>query len=353
MEIAMVIGKPAPFVSAFVDAVDEAIRAQHPRDGMSTMPRGWLACCVTAVLRTHAMCWARFARASLGTSALAALSWMFRHRTMPWEPLLVARVRGILRQDGMTSGRLVLDATDHQRSKSAKTLAHLSTRREKERGGSLWGQRLVFLVLVTPTISLPVGVVFSQPAPELRAWEKKEKALKQQGVPPQQRPPTPAPHPQYPTTQPRALRVLEAFKAPHPALRMHGSTAEALSGTAPCVDDAAAMGGGVHVLSHMRRNQHLRVGQRAPHVADSCATPPGTPHPIRLRGGDEVVVWVSRARFSVCSHHTKRCIVAITYAEEATSRSLMASDRSWRTLAMVQGHTLRWLVEVFMQDWTS
>ena len=46
----MVIGKPAPFVSAFVDAVDEAIREQNPSDGMSTMQRAWLACCVTAVL---------------------------------------------------------------------------------------------------------------------------------------------------------------------------------------------------------------------------------------------------------------------------------------------------------------
>ena len=34
-------------------------------------------------------------------------------------------------------------------------------------------------------------------------------------------------------------------------------------------------------------------------------------------------------------------------------RSLLASDLSWRTLAIVQGHTRRWLVEVFIQDWKS
>jgi hypothetical protein len=45
--------------------------------------------------------------------------------------------------------------------------------------------------------------------------------------------------------------------------------------------------------------------------------------------------------------------VAIKYAEEKTYRSLIASDLSWRTLDIVQGHTLRWLVEVFMQDWKS
>ena len=47
----------------------------------------------------------------------------------------------------------------------------------------MWGQSLVFLFLVTPKNSLPVGFVVYQPAPELSAWYKQEKALKKQGVP--------------------------------------------------------------------------------------------------------------------------------------------------------------------------
>ena len=166
----MLIGKPAPFVRAFVEAVDDAIREHHPSHAMSATQRAWLAFCVTAVLVTNSICWARFERASLGTYSLAALSWMFRHSKMPWEHLLVASVRVILCQYGITSGNLVIDDTDNQRSKSAKTLAHLYKLRDKESGGSLWGQSLVFLLLVTPKISLPVGVVFYQPAPELSTW---------------------------------------------------------------------------------------------------------------------------------------------------------------------------------------
>jgi hypothetical protein len=157
-------------VRALIEAVDPAIRAYQPHHAMSATPRAWLAFCVTAVLVTNAMCWARFERASLGTYALAALSWMCRHSQRPWDHLLMARVRVILRHHGIPSGRLVIDDTDHQRAKAAKALAHLDTLRDKERGGSLWGQRLVFLFLVTPKISIPVGVVFSQPAPELSAW---------------------------------------------------------------------------------------------------------------------------------------------------------------------------------------
>ena len=275
----MVIGKPPLFVSAFVDAVDEVIREQNPSDGMSTMQRAWLAFCVTAVLITNSICWARFERASLGTYALAALSWMFRHSKIPWELLLVASVRVILRQYGMTSGSLVIDDTDNQRSKSAKTLAHLYKLRDQESGGYIWGQSLVFLVLVTPKISIPVGFVFYQPAPELSTWDKKEKALKQQGVPPKQRPPKPAPNPQYPTKQQLALRLLEAFKAQHPNIRIHCITADALYGTAPFVDDASAMVGGVQVISQIRSNQNLRVGQREQHVADYFPLIRGHPTP--------------------------------------------------------------------------
>jgi hypothetical protein len=204
---AMVIAQPAPCVSAFIDAVDQAIRAQSPHHGMSAMPRAWLACCVTAELVTHSMCWARFARASLGTYALAALSWMFRHRKMPWDALLVASVRVIRRHDGLTCGSLVLDDRDHKRSKSAHTLASLYTLRDNESGGSVWGQRLVVLLVVTPDLPLPVGFAFYPPAAELRAWYKQEKALKKPDVPPKQRPPTPPPHPYSPTQPARALRL--------------------------------------------------------------------------------------------------------------------------------------------------
>jgi hypothetical protein len=349
----MVIGKPAPFVRAFIDAVDGAIRASPPSHTMSATQRAWLAFCVTAVLVTNSMCWARLERASLGTDALAALSWMCRHSTMPWDQLLVASVRVILRHHGLTSGNLVIDDTDNPRSKSAQALAYVYKLRDKARGGDLWGQSLVFLLFVPPKISIPVGVVFSQPAPELRAWYRTDKALKKQGVPPKQRPRTPTPNPQYPTKEQLALRLLETCKAQHPDVRMHAVIADALSGTATCVDGASALFRGGQVIAPIRSNQHMRAGQRDQHVADDCATHPGTPYSIRIRGGDEVGAMVGSARWYVCAHTTKRFRVAITYAEEETSRSLIASDLSWRTLAIVQGHTRRWLVEVFMQDWKS
>jgi hypothetical protein len=70
-------------------------------------------------------------------------------------------------------------------------------------------------------------------------------------------------------------------------------------------------------------------------------------------GGEEVVAIVGSARLYVCSHHTKRFIVALKYEGEDSYRYLIASDLTWRTLDIVQAQTLRWLVEVFVQDWKS
>ena len=69
---------------------------------------------------------------------------------------MVASVRIILRHYSLNSGSLVIDDTDNKRSKSAQTLAHLYILHDKESGGYVWGQSLVFLVLVTPKISIPV-----------------------------------------------------------------------------------------------------------------------------------------------------------------------------------------------------
>ena len=349
----MVIGKPLPFIRAFVEAIDEAIAKHSPSRRMSALQRAWLSFCLTAILVTNSICWGRFERASLGTYSLAALSWMFRHAKMPWEHLLVTSVRVLLEHYGITSGSLVVDDSDKKRSKGATTLAHLYKLRDKESGGYAWGQRLVFLVLVPPTITLPVGFTFYQPAPELSAWYKQEKALKKRGVANKQRPPTPLPNPHYPSKQELALRLLQQFKAQHPALSVHCITADALYGTASFVDGASAIFAGVQVISQIRSNQNIRVHKREQHVADYFVLHPGTSQTLRIRGGEEVEAMVSSARLYVCSHKTKRFIVALKYAGEDTYRSLIASDLTWRTIDIVQAHTLRWLVEVFIQDWKS
>jgi hypothetical protein len=332
----MVIAQPLPFVTALIDCIDVAIQEQSPGQRLSSMQRAWLAFCLTAILVTNSVCWARFERASLGTYSLAALSWMFRHAKIPWDLLLVASVHVLWHRYGITHGSLVIDDTDKKRSKLAKQMAYLHDLRDKESGGCILGQNLVFLLFVTAKVTIPLGFAFYRPAPELTAWYQQERTRKQQGLPSKYRLPKPPPNPQYPTKQDLAPCLLQQCKAQHPTLIVHCIVAEALYGSAAFVDAAAAIFEGVQVISQVHNNQKVRVYKREYQVAGYFATHPGTPQHIRIRGGDEVVVVMGSARMYVCAHQTKRFIIALKYDGEDTYRYLMASDLSWQTVDIVQ-----------------
>ena len=46
-------------------------------------------------------------------------------------------------------------------------------------------------------------------------------------------------------------------------------------------------------------------------------------------------------------------MIALKYPGEKEYRYLVATDLSWRTLDIIQAYTIRWIVEVFIEDWKS
>jgi hypothetical protein len=62
-------------------------------------------------------------------------------------------------------------------------------------------------------------------------------------------------------------------------------------------------------------------------------------------------VILGSARLYVCAHEQKRFVVALKYPGEEEYRYLVASDLSWRAVDIASAYTLRWLVEVFFEDW--
>jgi ATP:corrinoid adenosyltransferase BtuR/CobO/CobP len=56
----------------------------------------------------------------------------------------------------------------------------------------------------------------------------------------------------------------------------------------------------------------------------------------------------------VCSFFAHHCfVVALCYEGETQYRYLVASDLSWRYTDIAQVFTLRWLIEVFFEDWKA
>jgi hypothetical protein len=62
----MIFSKPQPFISAFVDEIDEVLRERDPqRRGSSNKQKYWISFCMMATIMTNSICWAQFERAGL------------------------------------------------------------------------------------------------------------------------------------------------------------------------------------------------------------------------------------------------------------------------------------------------
>jgi len=349
----MFITSPLPFVQEFVDELHEALEKYQPGAGLSRLQRLWLSFCLMGILISNVVCWAKFERASLGHYSLAALSWMFRHSRIPWEFLLQMSVRVLLGKYGITQGSLVIDDSDKKRCKVTTRIFKAHKLHDKTSGGYINGQTIVLLLLVTPTITMPVAFAFYMPDPALTAWNIADKQSKKRGIPPKHRPPKPPKHPDYPTKQEIALALLEEFLRYHPTIEVKIVLADAWYATDQFMDEASSLFGGTQVISQLRKNQNVCFRGKLISIEKYFTQSPGVPQTITVRGDEEVRVSVSSARLYVKAHHTKRFVIALQYENESDYRYLIASDLSWRTVDIVQGYTLRWLVEVFLEDWKS
>lgn len=303
------------------------------------------------ILLTNSVCWKAFERAGLGGYRLGALSWMFRRSKVAWEALWQASVSVVLRSHGLREGVLVGDDTDHRRAKRTTRIHGAHKVFDKKTGGYFNGQALVFLVLVTPKVTVPVGFRFHQPSPEWAAWRREDKRLKRLKTPKSERPAPPAPDEAYPGKADLLLDLIEAFRQAHPEVAVKAVLADALYGTAAFLDRASSHCGGAQTISQLRGNQKVRFRGRERPLTEFFTAYPGVVQRIRVRGGEVIEIMVSSARVHVCAHGTKRFVVALKYPGETDYRYLVASELSWRTLDIVQTHTLRWLVEVFLEDW--
>lgn len=348
----MWLSEPLPFIQDFVAQLDEGLQVHQPNRRLSRIQRGWIGFCLMGIILTNSLCWARFERISLGRYKIAALSWMFRHAKLPWAGMLQVGVGMILKQYGITEGILATDDSDHRRSKRTPQLFRTHKIKDKGSGGYMNGQNIVLLILVTPKVSLPVGFEIYQPDPAKQAWQKEDKKLKQQGIAKKQRPAAPANHPDYPSKAQLALKLMRQFRQHH-AITIKAVVADALYGQADLMDSAAAIFDGTQVISQLRHNQNIHFRNRIQSLSHYFEKHPGVEQQLRIRGQDPMTATVGSLRVKVCAHGKKRFVIALKYPGESDYRYLVATDLSWRTLDIIQAYSIRWIVEVFIEDWKS
>jgi hypothetical protein len=348
----MLMSEPASFIKTFVADLDAALGKLKPNAKLTQLQKIWLGFCLTGMLLTNSVCWAKFERASLGEYKIAALSWMFREAKVAWDHLLLASVTLVLERHGITDGVLVLDESDRARSKRTKRIHKVHKQKHKISGGYVNGQTVVLLLLVTQSVTFPVGFAFYMPDPMLTAWTKEDERLKKAGVAKKERPAQPERNDLYPTKTQLALRLLQAFKDAHGNIKINAVLADALYGEARFMDKASRIFDGTQVISQLRENQNIEhKGKKRNLKAYFNSTNKGVEVTLRVRGGEEVKATVSSARLKVTAHGKKRFVIALKYEDESDYRYLVATDMTWRTIDVVQAYTLRWLVEVFFEDW--
>jgi hypothetical protein len=257
-----------------------------------------------------------------------------------------------LKQHGIIKGTLIFDESDRARSKQTTHIYKTHKQKHKPTGGYINGQCIVLLLLVTEKITFPVGFCFYQPDPEMTTWEKEEKRLRKQGIAKKERPTKPKRKPAYPTKIEIALKLLLQFKQHHKEVSITAILADALYGTAQFMSKASDTFDGIQVISQLRSNQNImwRGKTKNLHTYFNQINQ-GVPQTFSIRGGKLCKGTVSSARLYVKAHKEKRYVIALKYEGEAEYRYLVATDMTWRRCDIIQAYTLRWLVEVFFEDW--
>jgi len=346
------MSEPAQFVKTFVTDLDAALGRLKPNAKLSQLQRLWLGFCLTGMLLTNSVCWAKFERVSLGGYSVAALSWMFRESKIPWDHLLLASVTVVLGRHGITEGVLVLDESDRARSKRTKRIHKVHKQKHKVSGGYVNGQTVVLLLLVTQSVTIPVGFAFYMPDPVLTAWNREDKRLRKQRVAKKDRPVMPERNSLYPTKMQLALRLLKEFKAAHGNIKVKAVLADALYGGAGFMNAASQIFDDAQIVSQLRENQNIEYRGKKWTLKDYFNTVnKGVEVALQVRGGGHVKATISSARLKVTAHGKKRFVIALKYDGENEYRYLVATDMTWRTIDIARVYTLRWLVEVFFEDW--
>lgn len=313
--------------------------------------RGWLVTVLMGLIVAGSFNWAAFARRSLGAFKESRLRWVFRHASIAWTCVLQASVAQVISHYGVTAGVLVLDDSDKVRSRNTSKMPGIHRVKDKKTGGWFNGQEFIFLILVTGLVTIPVGFRFYTPDPALKAWRKANKDQKNAGVPAKERTKRPEPNPAYPSKQALALELLENFSKNHPSIRVQAVLADALYGNAHFMDEAAKLTSCAQVISQLRKNQLVRSRGKNIPLTVYFSRSAGVVTTLIIRGGKANTVTMLAARLVVNAHGKKRFIIALKYEGETDYRFIVATDLTWRYKDVAQAYTLRWLVEVFIQDW--
>jgi len=347
-----VLIRPLKFVVDYISALSGSLDSISSQK-LSQSQQTWFVTILMGIITSGCFNWASFERKSLSAFKESRLRWVFQNAKIAWGSLLQASSRVVFSHYKLQKGVLVLDDSDKARSRNTSKIAGVHKVKDKKTGGWFNGQEFIFLILVTDTLTIPVGFRFYNPDPCIKAWRKTRKAQTKAGVPVKQRAKKPKLNPAYPSKQTIALELLAEFSKNHPNITVQAVLADALYGNAKFMDKAASVTSCSQVISQLRKNQLVVSCGKKISLTNYFERNKGVKTTLKVRGSQDKNVTMQAARIVVKAHGKKRFVIALKYEGETDYRFIVGTDLSWRHQDIVRTYTLRWLIEVFIQDWKA
>jgi len=343
--------KPLSICEEFINQLNLALKEGFNKS-LTLRQRIWLSICITGILITNSVCWKRFERATLGHFKSSSLSKMFCRSKIDWSNLLKASILHLLKTYRIHYGVLALDDTANERSKKTTRISGVHKVKDKRTSGYFNGQEIIFLLLITDKLTVPVGFTFYEPQPDMSKWRKEVRQLKKQAVSKDHHPKKPPIDINFPSKQKLALTLLRQFAQDFPGVKIQCVLADALYGSKDFIKGASALLN-TQVISQIKCNQKVQSKGKYIRVDAYFKSNPGVLKELIIRGDKQKKVFIHGARLTLKAHGCKRFIIALKYEGEENYRYLIASELTWRLTDIATAYTMRWLVEVFILDWKS
>jgi hypothetical protein len=335
------------FISIFVTDLSKELKLLNKDAGLSKTQVTWLGFVLSAIIVSNKICWASFERICNGKYKSTRLLGLFRRANIMWNLISIASVRMILRKYGLNEGVLLLDDSDKNRSKNVKKIHAAHKVKDKATGGYSIAQNIMFLVLVTDKVTIPLGFAFYEPDPDWMEWNKEDKKLKKKKIPKSERPAEPEKN--HKSKRELAVDLVADFVKYFPTFKIRAVCADCFFGNKNFCDGIKKECK-AQVISQIRSNQVVYMKGKAVKVKKLFERYKGIPETINCRGEDKDVIMYGM-RIKVKAYGHKIFVIALKYEGEEDYRFITATDLTWRAVDIVSAYTLRWLVEVFIQDW--
>lgn len=285
----------------------------------------------------------------MGKVSSKSVWWIYKRSKLPWDALFTASVAMMLKLYGITKGVLAIDDTENDRCKKTPLIAYTHKYYDKKTGGYKNGQELIFMVLVTEKITLPVGFAFYEPDQGIEVWKKENARQIKAGIAKKDRVKRPKPLVDYRSKTQLGAKLIIDFKKRFPQIKIQAVLADALYGSKSFYNEVPT--DIKQTISHLKKDQCLIYQGKKYTVQSFFQTVyPPIQSTVTIRGGETKKIMYRAIRVHVNAHGCKRFVIAIKYEEQSAYRYLVASDLSWRGQDIANAYTLRWLVEVFFQD---